>query len=392
MLMHESRIITHMTKRRPLPIPVLVETTDKLRYFTDRWAAEKLIALDTESNSLHAYRERVCLIQVSTRKHDYILDPLRISDLSPLAPLLADPSIEKVFHAAEYDLMCLKRDFSFTFVNLFDTMIAARICGYKQVGLGALLHEFHEVEVDKSHQRDNWGTRPLPQSSLLYAQMDTHYLPALRDHFVAELARLNRTEEANEAFRDAIEVPPARRGEFDPEGYWKIALPNQLTRRQTAVLRELYLWREAVAHEKDTPAFKVAQDKTLHALALAAPTKMAEIDAVGGLSQNVIRVYGRAILEAVERGKTAKIPQPPPPEPTPDPQIVDRYTALREWRKNRALQRGVESDVIISKDALWSLAEHAPKSLEAMQGVPGMSEWRVRTYGEELLEVIRKFT
>lgn len=379
-----------MNKRRPLPIPVLVETTDKLRHFTERWASEPLIALDTESNSLHAYRERVCLIQVSTRKHDYILDPLRISDLAPLAPLLADPAIEKVFHAAEYDLMCLKRDFGFTFVNLFDTMIAARICGYKQVGLGSLLHELYDVAVDKSHQRDNWGARPLSQSSLLYAQMDTHYLPALRDHFMAELSRLDRMEEANEAFHDAIEVPPARRVEFDPEGYWKIALPNQLTRRQTAVLRELYHWREIVARDKDTPAFKVAQDKTLMQLALAAPTKLAEIDAVGGLSQNVIRNYGKAIIEAVERGKHAKVPQPPPPEPTPDPLVVDRYTALREWRKNRALERGVESDVIISKDALWALAEHAPRSLDALRLVPGMSEWRVATYGAELLEVIAK--
>lgn len=379
-----------MTKRRPLPIPVLVETTDKLRYFTERWASEKLIALDTESNSLYAYRERVCLIQVSTRKHDYILDPLRISDLSPLAPLLADPNIEKVFHAAEYDLMCMKRDFGFTFANLFDTMIAARICGCKQVGLGALIGELFGVESDKSHQRDNWGARPLSQGSLLYAQIDTHYLPALRDHFVAELARLNRTEEAGEAFRDAIEVPPARRLEFDPEGYWKIALPNQLTRRQTAILREIYLWREGVAREKDTPPFKIAQDKTLMALAVAAPTKTADIEAVGGMSHSVIRVYGRTILEAVERGKVAKPPAPPPPDPTPDPQVVDRYTALREWRKHRALQRGVESDVIISKDALWTLAEHAPKSMEAMRAVPGMSAWRVATYGDELLEVIRR--
>jgi ribonuclease D len=379
-----------MNKRRPLPIPVLVETTDKLRHFAERWASEKLIALDTESNSLHAYRERVCLIQVSTRKHDYILDPLRITDMQPLAPLLADPAVEKVFHAAEYDLMCLKRDFGFTFVNLFDTMIAARICGYKQVGLGSLLGELYGVPVDKSHQRDNWGARPLSQSSLLYAQMDTHYLPALRDHFVAELTRLNRTDEASEAFRDALAVPPARRVEFDPEGYWKIALPNQLTRRQAAVLRELYLWREGVARDRDTPPFKIAQDKTLMQLALTAPTKLAEIDAVGGLSQGVIRAQGKAILDAVERGKHAKVPHPPPPEPTPDPQVVDRYTALREWRKNRALERGVESDVIISKDALWALAEHAPKSLDTMRAVPGMSEWRVETYGTELLDVLKK--
>ncbi|MBE2267435.1 MAG: HRDC domain-containing protein [Anaerolinea sp.] len=380
-----------MSKHRPLPIPVLVETTDKLRYFADRWATERLIAFDTESNSLYAYRERVCLIQVSTRKHDYIVDPLRIPDMQPLAPLFADPGIEKVFHAAEYDLMCLKRDYGFTFANLFDTMIAARICGYKQVGLGALIGELFDVEVDKSHQRDNWGARPIPQGSLLYAQMDTHFLPALRDHFVDELARLSRWDEAAEAFRDAAAIPAARRIEFDPEGYWKIALPNQLTRRQTAILRELYLWREESAQNKDVPPFKIAADKTLHALAVAAPVKMSDIEGFSGLGGSIIRNYGRAILEAVDRGKTAKIPQPPAPDPAPDPRVVDLYTALREWRKNRALQRGVESDVIISKDALWSLAEHAPKTLDAMGRVPGMSAWRVATYGAEILEVIQKF-
>src|SRR5690606_29531 len=132
---------------------------------------------DTESNSLYAYRERVCLIQLSTRSRDYILDPLIIVDMSPLAPLLADPGVEKVFHAAEYDLICLHRDYGFIVNNLFDTMVAARICGYKAIGLGSLLSEFLGVELDKRHQRDDWGERPLPPDSLRYAQMDTHYLP-----------------------------------------------------------------------------------------------------------------------------------------------------------------------------------------------------------------------
>ena len=126
---------------RALPPPTYVDSPDKLNALVHALAGETLLAIDTESNSLYAYRERVCLIQLSTRAADYIIDPLKIRDLQPLAPLFADPTIEKVFHAAEYDLMCMKRDFSFSFNNLFDTMIAARICGYKMIGLGSLIGE-----------------------------------------------------------------------------------------------------------------------------------------------------------------------------------------------------------------------------------------------------------
>src|SRR5262249_2530874 len=155
-------------------------------------------AIDTESNSLYAYRERVCLVQISTRTADYIVDPLTIGDMTPFADLMANPAIEKVFHAAEYDLICLKRDYALICQNLFDTMIAARIVGLKLVGLGNLLEQYAGVKADKSHQRDNWGERPLPKESLLYAQMDTHYLPLLRDSLHAELVNTNRLTEAQE--------------------------------------------------------------------------------------------------------------------------------------------------------------------------------------------------
>ena len=110
-----------------------------LRTLAKELQRHPIIAVDTESNSLYAYRERVCLIQFSTPLADTLVDPLALDDLTPLAPIFADPKIEKVFHAAEYDLICLKRDFGFEFANLFDTLVAARILGRKQVGLGAIL-------------------------------------------------------------------------------------------------------------------------------------------------------------------------------------------------------------------------------------------------------------
>ncbi len=373
-----------------LPQPMFVDSPERLEALVKALAGETLLAIDTESNSLYAYRERVCLIQLSTRTADYIIDPLVIPNMQPLAPFFADPTIEKVFHAAEYDLMCMKRDFGYVFNNLFDTMIAARVCGRKFIGLGNLLGDLAGVRVDKSHQRDDWGQRPLPEASLLYAQMDTHFLPLLRDHFVEQLASLNRADEARETFRDVCRVPAARREAFDAEGFWRMTLPNNLSRREAAILREVYVLREQISRERDVPPFKVFSDKTLVAVAQVVPTTLSALSGIEGMSPLQIRRYGRQLLDAVGVGVHAKLPTPPIPEPPADPVIVERYTALREWRKTRALERGVESDVIISKEALWALAQRAPGSREEMDNVPGLGPWRLEVYGAEILEVIRR--
>ncbi|MFQ3566844.1 MAG: HRDC domain-containing protein [Aggregatilineales bacterium] len=371
-----------------LPPANYIQTDDELAAAVAMLRHEPLLAVDTESNSMHAYRERVCLIQISTRSADYIIDPLCAINLAPIGDLLADPAIEKVFHAAEYDLMCLKRDYNFSVNNLFDTMIAARICGYKNVGLGTLLSEFIGVKLDKSHQRDDWGKRPLPASSLHYAQMDTHYLPDLREHFADRLAQLGLWQEARETFAE-LNPAPAPNHQFDPDGYWRIALPNQLTPRQTAVLRELYLLRERVAQERDVPPFKVFSDRTLAQLARAQPKTAAELSGIEGMSNGQVRRYGSQILKAIAQGMGAALPQQPPPRPPADPVVVERYSKLRDWRRQRALARGVESDVIISREALWALAEQAPTTLEALRGIHGLGPWRIEQYGEELLRVLR---
>jgi ribonuclease D len=375
----------------PFPPAAYLQTDDDLRQLAAALFNEPLLAVDTESNSLYAYQEQVCLVQLSTRTADYIIDPLAIGDMQPLGELLANPSIEKVFHAAEYDLICLQRDFGFTVRNLFDTMAAARIAAHKAVGLGSLLSLYLGIEQDKSHQRDDWGRRPLSESSLLYAQMDTHYLPVVRDRLLAELEAAGRLDEAREAFADMEHVPLVDNHRFDPEGYWRIGIPHSLNLRQMAILRELYLLREQYAQQRDCPPFKIFGDNTLVAIAEAAPTTVAELVRIKGINDNLARRYGRALLRAVQRGKNRRVTRPDNGAPPADPVVVERYTALRDWRKIRAEQRGVESDVIISKDALWTLAQKAPTRLEDMNGIRGLGPWRLSVYGEELLEVIRRF-
>jgi ribonuclease D len=122
-----------------LPPPIWVNSKNLLQEMIDDIGTHTRVAVDTESNSLHAFREQVCLLQFSTPKADYIVDPLELTDLASLGPIFSDSKIEKIFHAAEYDLICLKRDFGFKFANIFDTMQAARIIGYPAVGLDRLL-------------------------------------------------------------------------------------------------------------------------------------------------------------------------------------------------------------------------------------------------------------
>lgn len=362
----------------------MITSMAALRELAERLATEPLIAVDTESNSLYAYREQVCLIQISTRHEDWLIDPLAVHDLSELGALMANPAIEKVLHAADNDVMCLKRDFGFEFANLFDTMQAARVLGRKNVGLGSLLEEHFGVRVNKAYQRANWAIRPLPREQLEYARMDTHYLPTLRDMLRKELEEKGHLTEALELFEAITALAPSIQT-FDPEGYWHINAARDLTRRQMAALRELYLLRDQLAFQRDVPPFKVATDEALATIARSGAQTANEITALpgcGGLGR-----YANEVVAAVRRGVTAPLPSRPN-EPRTDDEILARYNRLRDWRKARAAERGVESDVIVSKEALWAMAINVPHSLSDLETVPGLGPWRRERYGESLLRLL----
>jgi ribonuclease D len=372
-----------------LPPATYVDTDQTLRSLIPHFSAEPFVAIDTESNSLYAYREQVCLFQITTRKGDFIIDPFAIADMSPLGVVLENPRIEKIFHAAEYDLIGIKRDFGFRINNVFDTMIAARVCGHPQVGLSNLLQHYLGVELDKRHQRDNWGQRPLTPESLLYAQMDTHFLPMLRNDLYDTLVSLGRLDEAYEAFAELPYIEPSN-GQFDPEGYWHIGRPHGLKGKQMAILRELYLLREQLASQRDLPPIKVLSNELLIHLAREAPASKSALAEIKGIPAGFIRRHGNAVLQAIQTGQQAKPPRQPRQQRPAEHSVMERYSALREWRRQRANERGVESDVILSKNVLWTLAQSAPRTLDDMQGIPGLGPWRLAAYGTELLAVLQK--
>ncbi len=252
------------------------------------------------------------------------------------------------------------------------------------------MSDYAGVELDKSHQRDDWGQRPLPPESLLYAQMDTHFLPYLRDELCKHLVDTDNLAEAQELFHELTLLPPSEPRSFDPEGYWQLGKPNFLNRREMLVLREVYLLREGIAQKQNVPPFRVMNNNALVKIARHHPKTNHQLHTEVKLAPSLIRRYGRQIIKAVKRGKTANHLPPPPSAPYPDPEITTRYTALHTWRRERAIKRGVDSDVIISKKALWDLAHKAPATLDDLKNISHMGPWRMENYGEDILDVLQQ--
>lgn len=364
----------------------MITTPEALRKLAASLAEQPIVAVDTESNSLYAYQEQVCLIQFSTPQKDYLVDPLVLEDLSPLAPIFASTGIEKVFHAAEYDVMTMKRDFGFEFRRLFDTMLAARILGWKHIGLSSVLEAEFGVALNKRYQRANWGKRPLPDDMRAYARLDTHYLIPLRNRLLEELREAERWELAREDFRRLREVDghqPADNG----LAAWRVSGSYDLSPQKAAVLQELCEFRDGVAQAIDRPLFKVINDRTLLAIAERTPRNYRELERIPEMSAKLVQRYGRSLLEAVERGLRAQ-PLRPPRARRPDEAYLERLDALLEWRKVTGRQLGVNSDVIMPRDLLTEVAARNPAGKEALGEILAEIPYRLERFGEDIMQVL----
>jgi ribonuclease D len=369
-----------------LPAPVWVARRAALTDLVTELKRYPRVSVDTEANSLHAYRDRVCLIQFSTPKADYLVDPIELVDLTPLAEIFADPRIEKIFHAVEYDLIGLQRDYDFTICNIFDTMIAARILGYKQVGLGALMKIKFDVTLNKKYQRANWGERPLSPEMIDYARHDTHYLIALRELLADELIATERFDLAQEEFARLCHV---NGNNHDARQPWERITGHQnLSPRQKTVLNEICHKRERIAERLDRPLFKVLGDKMLLDMATTQPNTIDELKKLNWTDRQIQR-FGHEMIDAVRRGQHAPLVNHTGVEKLPDP-VHNRLTKLKEWRKRTADKMGVESDIVLPRAYLTPIAEKNPATLAELEGIMIASPWRLNQYGAEILNVITK--
>jgi ribonuclease D len=329
----------------------MIETGQQLTDLVAKLKPHDRIAIDTEADSLHCYREKLCLLQISIPGRDAIVDPLADVDLAPLRDALANKEI--VLHGADYDLRLLRRNMSFVPQRIFDTVIAARLIGIREFSLAALVQRYFQIELAKGSQKANWAQRPLPSRMAEYAINDTRYLLPMTEHLEKELNARNRMEWFRQSCQRALDQAAIDR-ERDLDEAWRISGAGALRGRAYPVLRELWNWREKEAEAVDRPPFHILQNREL--------VHSAERFAAGESPdyKHFSERRRRAFREAAERGM--QVPErdwPVRPRRSgtrATPEVIKRIEQLRRNRDHAAKDLQIESSFIASRAVLETIA------------------------------------
>ena len=346
----------------------MIDTQEKLTAFLPVMKSAAWLALDTEADSLHAYPEKVCLIQISTAAGDRLVDPLASIDIAPFLDALAGR--ELIFHAADYDLRLLRKHHDFVPTEIFDTMLGARLLGERQFGLSSLVEKFLGVKLDKGSQKADWARRPLTPKMEAYARNDTRHLKPLEEKLKSELRAKGRLAWHQESCARLIEEC-ARPAEVDGDAVWRVKGSTFLERPALAVLRELWHWREREAVAANRPPYFVLTHE-----------RMAEIAAAAAKKESVEHLVPPRMHPRRKENLLATIhaAQAVPPEEFPEkvhhrsqrPSETE-FRRFREYEKRRdkhAHELGIDSTLIAPKSVLGDLARDWDKF------APTLMQWQ----------------
>ena len=367
-----------------------LDTTEAVTRHLESTRGTRELALDTEGASFHRFIDRIYLLQLSTRTSHAIIDPLPVGKIPILGELLEDPAVEVVFHDADYDLRLLHQDYGWHVTNIFDTRIAAQLLGLKAFGLAALLERYFDVRLDKKHQRADWSMRPLSQDMLDYAALDTLHLLALKDRMRDELKMAGRLSWAEEEFK---RLEGTRWEEEDPGlAFLRMKGARDLDRRQLAILRELYAWRNQVASQLDRATFRVASNEMLIAVAQAAPMSAGDLAMIKAVPPPIRQRHATELLEGVKRGLAiaeGELPRFPRAQRWDrDPDFDNRVNRLKVVRDAAALRLDLDPGVFCSRERLEAIARLEPKTLQALEQVEGLRRWQIAELGEPFLKAL----
>jgi ribonuclease D len=369
--------------------PVLTDTASLVRLAAEL-ELENAIGVDLEADSMHSYQEKVCLLQFSTPSRTVLVDPLAIGDLAPLRPVMADPTVRKIFHAADYDIRCLFRDYRIKVRGLFDTMVSAQFLGEKKVGLADMLDKYFNVKLDKKYQRANWSARPLSKAMVCYAAEDTRYLHQLMELLETKLAETGRRSWVAEEFQLLEQV---RHNDNNGPLFLRIKGAWKLDRPQLAVLEALLHWRDREAERRDCPLFKVIGNKTLLELARATPCTREGLQAVQGMPPPLADRYGNKLARVIEKALATpqeKLPlYPSLKRPAEDRAADARLRLLKRWRTRKAAQLSMEPGIVINTALLEAIARKPPAALSSLSNFSAMKNWQRQELGPEIVAALQ---
>ncbi len=368
-----------------------IRTHEALSQVIAAFRAAPVVAVDTEAASFHKYRDRIYLVQLSTTTETAVVDPVAVTDLSPLGALLADRGVEKIFHDADYDLRILDRDYSFRAAVVFDTRIAAQLAGEPAIGLAALLEKYLGVKLSKAHQRADWSQRPLPPEMLAYAADDTRHLPPLREALRARLRELGRLEWAEEEFGPLESLRWT--GAATPEdGYLRLKGAGTLKGRQLAALRELHRWREDLGAQQDRATFRIIGNDALLAVSRQLPRTTADLAQTPDLPPVLAARYGTDLLACVQRALALDEDALPHIERSPrtrkDPTFDARVDRMKAVRNRVAAEIGLDPGVLCGRGTLEAVARARPKDRAGLAQVGELRRWQLGVLGDALLATL----
>ena len=376
----------------------MIATQSELDRLVERLVPQPELAIDCEMDSMYAYRTSLCVLQIGWEGGEALIDALAGLDPSGLGRLFADPRKLKVFHGGENDIGLLRAHWGFEFENIFDTMAASQVLGHDGVGLQALLQRHFNVHVSKKFQKADWRVRPLPPEQAEYARMDVRYLRELRRLLDGGLRELGREEEARSEFRRIARARIEDRP-FDPDAWVRIKGARELPPDRRGTLRAVYVARDDIARELDRAPYRVLIESSLLDLAYKQPASLGALRKAVTLGRHLCSEHLERLLAAIEAGRAdSELPLPRrarfgPGErfgsgPLPPEQLL-LFDALRGWRSKRAEARGVEVARVATNALLSAVARARPRTPAELAAVEGMEEWRLREYGQEILDVVR---
>ena len=353
----------------------LIATDAQLTELLKKIDVADRVAIDTEADSLHSYREKLCLLQISvpaaagvvdagrdletasgnhdhrSLQHDSIVDPLADLDLEPLRQVLETREI--VLHGADYDLRMLRRGLNLIAHQIFDTMIAARLLGIREFSLAALVKRHFGLELPKGSQKANWGKRPLPARMAEYAINDVRYLLPLAEKLEAELDRYQRRDWLRQSCQRVVEQAAVTRVRKQDE-FWRIRGSGLLRGRAAAVLRALWQWREREAEMADRPPFHILQNEKLLSAAVGfASGSVPDYKHFSSRRRQAFREAARIALTAPESDWPV-LPRRFGTRPTAE--MVRCMEELRQRRDDAAEELGLEPSFIAPRGTLEAIA------------------------------------
>jgi len=373
------------------PEYVLVEKDADLHRLIPELRGEPVIGVDLEADSMFHYQEKVCLIQIATERLNLLIDPLSVRDLSLLAPVFADRRVRKVFHGADYDIRSLYRDFNIEVHSLFDTQIAARFLGIREISLASLLQVYFHVSSDKKYQKKDWSQRPLPEPMLQYAVQDICYLNRLAGILEKELKKKGRLSCVEEECDLLSGVRPnsTTSGPF----FTGFKGAGTLDPRSLAVLENLLCFRDKVARRRDCPHFKVLGNQPILEIAQRQPLSKKDLGGIKGLSVRQIDQMGEGLVQKVREAlfipESALPSYPKKAWERLRPTEGARVKALKVWRDRMGDEWGVDPAVICTNAQIREIAIANPQRPQDIKGIKEVRNWQVNLFGRDICRVLQ---